>query len=46
MVLSCWEKDTYPPLVRNNVNVRLRAGLDVFSLAHSIESLVSADFIP
>ena len=37
-VISCLEKDTYPPLVRNNANVRLRDGFDPCSLARLIDS--------
>ena len=37
-VIHCLEKDTYPPFVRNNINVRLREGFDPCSLASLIDS--------
>ena len=40
-VVNCLEKDTYPPLVRNNINVRLSNGFDPQSLAQLVDSLAS-----
>ena len=42
-VITCLEKDTYPPLVRNNINVRLRISYDPRSLAQLIDSSALGD---
>ena len=42
-VINCLEKDTYPPMVRNNINVRLSHGFNPQSLAQLVDSSALAD---
>ena len=42
-VINCLEKDTYPPMIRNNINVRLSHGFNPQSLAQLVDSLALGD---
>ena len=42
-VINCLEKDTYPPMIRNNINVRLSHGFNPQSLAQLVDSSALGD---